>query len=469
MKKNILFLALVLTSFLGYTQQVVVQNFDTPSSFNFAGFEGLGSASIQPDPAVGGTRMNGLRLVNVATGQTYQGAEVIQQTTKIKLTTDKTVRVDVYATQAFTMLLQVEVGGAAGNSATSQSYTTPNTWQTLTFNFAQPQNGTGVANGSYQNIVFFPNWNPNNSGFMTPSNFTVYVDNITSEATPILPDPVPTTAAPTPPNRPAADVKSIFCDALVGYTPVATLNYAGVNGQPSNDNTFNTSWCSASTTLVQIEGNNTNKITGLGCEGIAFLAGRFDATGFTRFHIDIWTPTSTQDKVFSFKFSNWNGTGSETNAWQYTATNANILTPGSEGTWISIDLPFSSPTFTCINTAPGNGCPSLSEITQFVITSNLGTVYYDNLYLHKNTTLSTNDFEASRVKLYPNPATNVLNIESVMTIEKVSVYNLLGQEVISQTPNTELVTLDVASLQVGVYVVKTSINGNTSSTRFIKE
>ena len=78
-------------------------------------------------------------------------------------------------------------------------------------------------------------------------------------------------------------------------------------------------------------------------------------------------------------------------------------------------------------------------------------------------------FEASIVKLYPNPATNILNIESAFAIEKVAVYNLLGQEVISQNPNTELVTLDVASLQVGVYVVKTSIDGNISSTRFIKE
>ena len=62
-----------------------------------------------------------------------------------------------------------------------------------------------------------------------------------------------------------------------------------------------------------------------------------------------------------------------------------------------------------------------------------------------------------------------MNIESTSMIEKVSVYNLLGQEVISQTPNSVLVTLDVASLQVGVYVVKTSIDGNITSTRFIKE
>jgi hypothetical protein len=29
--------------------------------------------------------------------------------------------------------------------------------------------------------------------------------------------------------------------------------------------------------------------------------------------------------------------------------------------------------------------------------------------------------------------------------------------------------LDIASLQVGVYVVKTSINGTVSSTKFVKE
>jgi hypothetical protein len=64
---------------------------------------------------------------------------------------------------------------------------------------------------------------------------------------------------------------------------------------------------------------------------------------------------------------------------------------------------------------------------------------------------------------------NILNIESEISIEKVSVYNILGQEVISKYPNTELVTLDVSSLQSGVYILKTSINGNVSSTRFIKE
>ncbi len=266
--------------------------------------------------------------------------------------------------------------------------------------------------------------------------------------------PIP--AAPAPPARPAADVKSIFSDA---YSPVAALGYIG--GGSNDDNTYNTSWCPANTTLVLLDGNNTNKITNLGCEGIAFLSGRFSAEGFTRFHMDIYTPTPTQDKSFNFKFSNWSGGNGETNAFEYSATNANILPNVNPGTWITIDLPITS--FTAI------GGTNNTDFTQFVISSDLGTVYYDNLYLHKNTVLGTESFEVSNVKMYPNPAQNILNIQSVAKMDKVSVYNVLGQEVISKTPNSELLILDVSNLENGIYVVKSSIEGIISSSKFIKE
>ena len=262
--------------------------------------------------------------------------------------------------------------------------------------------------------------------------------------------PIP--AAPTPPNRPADDVKSIFSDV---YQPITAIGYSG------DDNTYNNSWCAAITSLVQVGGNNANKITGLGCEGITFLAGRFSAEGFTRFHMDIYTDTPTQDKSFNFKFSNWSGGNGETNAYEYSATNANVLPNVNPGTWISIDLPLTS--FTAIGPA------NTTDFVQFVITSDLGTVYYDNLYLHKNTVLGTKSFEVSNVKMYPNPAQNILNIQSVAKMDKVSVYNVLGQEVISKVPNNELLILDVSNLEKGIYVVKTSIEGIISSSKFIKE
>jgi endoglucanase len=266
----------------------------------------------------------------------------------------------------------------------------------------------------------------------------------------------PVTAAPTPPARPAADVKSIFSNA---YAPIAVLNYAGADG-PLNDNTYNTSWCGASTSLVSINGNDTNRIIGLGCEGVAFLSARFDATSFTNFHMDIWTDTPTQDKSFNVKFSNWNGGAGEANAIEYSVTNANFLPAVNPGTWISLDIPLAN--FIAINGASRN------DLAQFVITSNLGTVFYDNVYLHKNT-LGTSSFKNSNVKMYPNPANSIFTIEANDAIEKVSVYNLIGQEVIAKTSNNQSVTLDISNLQVGVYVVKTSINGVISTSKIIKE
>lgn len=436
----------------------LILDFETPSEFTFTGFEGLASATIVADPAAGGTRGDGLRLQNQSTGNPWQGAEVILAGYKrVRLTTNKTMQVDVYSTQTFNLLLKVEVGAAP--SATAASYTTPGQWQTLTFNFNVPMDGTGVANGDYQKIVFFGGWNATNTGFAPASNFAFHLDNIRAVEGNVGPPPAPTVAAPTPPARPAADVKSIFSDA---YTPiVADMNYLGLDGQPSNDNTFNTSWCGATTSLVQIEGNNTNLVTGLGCEGIAFLAGRFDATEFTHFHIDMWTASPTLDKSFNVKFSNWNGGAGEANAIEFSFNNSNFLTNPNPGNWYSFDIPLAN--FIPVVNANRN------DLVQFVITSDLGTVYYDNLYLHKNTVLSVNDFEAqNKVMVYPNPANSVINLNANNNIEQVAIFTLTGQQVMFVQPNSNETSINISGLSSGMYIVRSTVNGVESTSKVVK-
>ena len=83
--------------------------------------------------------------------------------------------------------------------------------------------------------------------------------------------------------------------------------------------------------------------------------------------------------------------------------------------------------------------------------------------------MSTDSFAVSNVKLYPNPTSNVLNIESLGAIQTISVYNVLGQEVINKALNSTSTSLDVSSLNSGIYVVKTVVDGVTSSTKFIKQ
>lgn len=398
-----------------------------------------------------------LKIVGNPTGEPWQGIN-LNLTDLVDLTATKTMTMDVFSADPITFLVKV-TGGVGGPNVVAASASHPggSTWETVSFTFNTVLDGQGApANGTYDGFVIHTYWAPGAVGFFNPTvptpERTFYVDNIRGPlgTPPVIPEPA--TAAPTPPARPVDDVKSIFSNA---YTPITTIGYTG------DDNTYNNSWCPATTELVSIVGDDTNRVTGLGCEGVTFLNGRFDATAFTHFHLDIWTATATQDKSFNFKFSNWNGTGGEVNAIEYSANNSNILPSTNPGTWISIDLPLSS--FLPINGAGRN------DLVQFVITSDLGTVYYDNLYLHKNTVLSTSSFEASNIKMYPNPASTLLTINAQVAIEKVSVFNLLGQEVISATPNNEVVTLDVASLQTGIYVIKTNINGVISSTKFIKE
>jgi Secretion system C-terminal sorting domain len=262
----------------------------------------------------------------------------------------------------------------------------------------------------------------------------------------------PTASAPTPPSRTSTDVKSIFSEA---YTPVCTMGYTG------SDNTFDNSWCAATTTLLQVATNNTNVTTGLGCEGITFLDGRFNATAFTHMHIDIFTNTPTLAKSFNIKFSNWNGTAAEANALAYSATNANILPATNPNSWISIDLPFTS--FTPINGSSRN------DLVQFVITSDLGTVYYDNLYVYKNTPLNTNDVAPNQYSIYPNPCKNTISITAPKTVQKLAISDVLGHAIITIEGVNAQKEIDISNLTPGIYFAKIYGDGAAQMLRFIKE
>ena len=459
MKKITTSLFLMICS-LGFAQQVLIEDFETapPSSFTFTGFEGLGSATIAADPAAGGTRMNGLKLVNVPAGNPWQGAEIITNSAgvtnkrAIKLRTDKTIKVDVYSTKAFTMLCKVELGDGAPNSAASQAYTTPNEWQTLTFTMNQSLDGTGVANGDYGKIVFFCNWKASNDGFAKPtSEFSVYVDNIVAEkaSVVVVEDPVPPTAAPEQPNRRPEDVISLFSSKYSDITIDA----------------WSATWDDSDVFDVEVAGNATKKIKFGNFLGVDFSTpgNHKDLSEMTNFHMDIWTPTATLDKSFNIKFSNWQGGTAEANAVGYSGNNSNYLKNPNPGTWYSVDLKFSD------FMIEGGGSALRNDIAQFVITSNLKLVYIDNIYAYKGEPLSTKGFETSRVRIFPNPASNSLNIVSQGNIENISLFSVLGQKVLEKSPKTNNVTLNISDLQKGIYFVKATIEGKVSTTKIVKE
>jgi hypothetical protein len=76
---------------------------------------------------------------------------------------------------------------------------------------------------------------------------------------------------------------------------------------------------------------------------------------------------------------------------------------------------------------------------------------------------------AEQLRIYPNPADEVINIENASDINRIAIINHSGQ-VVMEISNTEShISLNIESLQTGVYLLRaTSIEGNTTSTSFIK-
>jgi len=67
------------------------------------------------------------------------------------------------------------------------------------------------------------------------------------------------------------------------------------------------------------------------------------------------------------------------------------------------------------------------------------------------------------IKLYPNPVKDLLTIASVLNIEKIEVFNMLGQKSLVQNGTSN--TMDTSSLSKGVYIVKINFQDNKFSTK----
>tara|TARA_R110002073_G_scaffold335320_1_gene527000 strand:+ start:13451 stop:15034 length:1584 start_codon:yes stop_codon:yes gene_type:complete len=122
------------------------------------------------------------------------------------------------------------------------------------------------------------------------------------------------------------------------------------------------------------------------------------------------------------------------------------------------------------------------ELNVFGLTS--GSTYYIRVYdwyttipangdfslkVYRNVPLGIEDnVNVNEFKLYPNPVQDKLNLRAQDNIENVSIYNMLGQEVLRQAPNKNSSEINMSALQTGSYFVKVTINGVTKTKQIIK-
>ena len=248
----------------------------------------------------------------------------------------------------------------------------------------------------------------------------------------------PSIAAPNPPARVSTDVISLFSNA---YSNIPVTEWS-------------TSWDDSDITDIQVQGNDVKMINFTNFLGVQ-LTDFVNASGMTHFHMDYFIDNGTDlvGKVINTKWSNHGNapTSGETSAFLLNSI------PSTTGSWVSIDVPISS-----FDAAP----QVRNALNQLLLISNLGTLYVDNIYFHKNTVLGVDDVNASKNKLsfYPNPvnAGDVINVKT--KAKNIEIYSISGQKV--KTSNSQ--TVSSQGLAKGLYIIKvTTENGEEQTSKFI--
>ena len=105
---------------------------------------------------------------------------------------------------------------------------------------------------------------------------------------------------------------------------------------------------------------------------------------------------------------------------------------------------------------------TMYAVTAYAILPNGDKLYGDDVHFH-TWYEGVNELE-NTLKVYPNPATETLNVEGVMT--SVEVYNTIGQCLMSKQVNGAGTQISLSGFDNGIYFLRVSNNGETVVRKF---
>ncbi len=233
----------------------------------------------------------------------------------------------------------------------------------------------------------------------------------------------PTVAAPVPPTRNAADVKSLFSNAYSNETV----------------DTWSTVWDVTSQSDIQIQGNATKKYFNHLFSGIEFTSAPIDASEMTSFHLDIYTPDAN---VFRIKFVDF---GADASFGGGDDSESELTFTPTKGGWVSIDIPASN----------FSGLASRGHLAQMIFSTAeegnaLRTMYLDNIYFYKGSALS--------------PSINVTQPSCTVTTGSISIVSPInGYQYSKDNGVTFSNTTSFTALAVGTYKIRSKSPNNVIS------
>lgn len=421
-------LVLLLISFFGFSQSLPLDFESATTTYSFTDFDG-GVATKISNPQISGinTSETVMQMVK-GPGAVWAGSK-ITMAAPIDFSTERIFKVKVFSPVAGRRLLLKFEGPGSFFEKLSDPITTANEWEELTFDFTNE-----AVNNLNNQIVFMFDFGTQGDG---GPNSTYLFDDVTQSlgTTPVLILPV---------------LPMDFESTTVSYPFV---NFAG--GETSVIPNPHISGINTSATVARMIKNPGEVYGG----SIIQMAGPIDFSSTTKVvKVKVWSPVAGKKLLLKFEGSpvDFDNGAFETEA---TVTNANV--------WEELIFDYNSPTlFPPVNNND-------NKIVFFFDFGNQGdgsansTYYFDDITF--SDALSIPTFNTSKVKIYPNPISNQMTIESNIEIQKVGIYNLVGQEVISCQPTSNSVTIQTNGIESGVYIAKSiMIDGTESISKFIK-
>jgi hypothetical protein len=401
----------------------------TTVTYGFTDFDGgVGTKIANPNPGGINTSANVGRIVKGA-GQPWAGS-YLTLAAPIDFSVNKIFKVKVFSPRIGAKLL-LKVEGAAGVVPFEKEVvgTVANAWEEMTFDY-QAVSTTNV----YTKLVFIFDLGTAGNG---SANFTFLIDDIRL-------------IAPTGPVLTQMSLPVTFDSTTVDY---GLISFGGTASTVVVDPTL------ASNKVARVIKNAPEVWAGTTVTGAAEL-GFSPAIPFTpterRMNVRVWSPTAGIPVRLKVEVSGQPTQSVETEA----------LTTVANG-WQTMEFNFNNQ---AAGTAAFNAAFAYNKASIFFNFGVVGsgqTYYFDDMKFGA-AVLGVSTFEASNIRMYPNPTSTVFTIEANDAIQSVTLYNVLGQEVLAKTSNGNSVTLDVANLQTGVYVVKTMIGGVASTSRLVK-
>lgn len=111
---------------------------------------------------------------------------------------------------------------------------------------------------------------------------------------------------------------------------------------------------------------------------------------------------------------------------------------------------------------------ALIEESYSTISKDITQMYKTNYYVSDfDVNIKENNFTS--LNIYPNPASDYINISSQNTIENINIYNIDGKKIDNIKTNKTNNIIDISNLQQGIYILETISENQVEKSKFIKQ